>query len=92
MKAAQVVVLAIIAEALWETLKMTWQDGKVSIDRIGSIIISLILAFKTELDLLLMVELADELSLVGVAVTGILISRGSNFIHDIFKRINKKEW
>ena len=91
MKAAQVVVLAIIAEALWETLKMTWQDGKVSIDRIGSIIISLILAFKTELDLLLMVELADELSLVGVAVTGILISRGSNFIHDIFKRINKKE-
>lgn len=91
MQVTQVIFLAIIAEALWETLKMTWQDGKVSIDRIGAILISLILAFKTQFDVLLMIELSNELSIVGVAVTGILISRGANFIHDLFNRINQKE-
>ena len=28
-------VLAILAESVWETLKMTWQKGKLCIDRIG---------------------------------------------------------
>ncbi len=82
------VVVALIGEAVWETLKMIWQDGKISIDRIGAIIIGLILAVGTGLDLMSLVGIPIKIPYVGVILTGLLISRGANFTHDILGSIN----
>lgn len=89
---AQLIVLAFLIEAVWETLKMIRQDNKFSIDRIGVTIVALLFIFNFKLDLFHAVGLSDEMTAIGLVSTGILSSRGSNFIHDIFKRINKKEW
>jgi len=37
-----IIMIALIAESVWETLKMTWQEGKISIDRIGALVVALI--------------------------------------------------
>ena len=41
----QVVVIALLAETVWENLKMIWQNGKFNVDRIGALIISIIIDF-----------------------------------------------
>ena len=89
MEILTLIILALLCEAVWETLKMTWQDNKVSIDKIGALLIGLTIAFVTGADLLALVNIPSLVPYVGVVLTGVLISRGSNFIHDFLKKINK---
>lgn len=84
-----IVMVALIAESVWETLKMTWQEGKVSIDRIGALVVALLLAIGTRLDLLSLIDIKTSIPYLGVVLTGILISRGSNFIHDLLVKIGQ---
>jgi len=88
MNLLSIVVLALIGEAVWETLKMTWQDGKVSIDRIGALLLGLFLAIGTGMDLLEATGITMKIPFVGTILTGILISRGANFTHDIVATVN----
>lgn len=84
-----IVMVALIAESVWETLKMTWQEGKVSIDRIGALVVALLLAIGTRLDFLSLLDIKTSIPYLGVVLTGILISRGSNFIHDLLVKIGQ---
>ena len=83
-----IVMVALIAESVWETLKMTWQEGKVSIDRIGALVVALVLSIGVKLDILSLLGINTTIPLLGVILTGILISRGSNFIHDLLVKIS----
>ncbi|KEJ03132.1 hypothetical protein N496_14620 [Clostridium botulinum A2B3 87] len=76
-------VLSIISEALWEGTKMFWQDGKLSIDRVGALIFSEILCLSTGMDFLKELDINVNVSYLGIIFTGFLISRGSNFMHDL---------
>lgn len=86
-----IVMIALIAESVWETLKMTWQEGKVSIDRIGALVVALVLSIGVKLDILSLLGINTTIPLLGVILTGILISRGSNFIHDLLVKIGQVE-
>lgn len=88
MNILSIVVLALIGEAVWETLKMTWQQGKVSIDRVGALVLGILLAVGTGLDLMALVGVPMTIPFLGVILTGILISRGANFVHDLLNGIN----
>lgn len=84
----QFLVIAFIVEAIWETLKMVWQDGKLSIDRVGAVIVGLLLALGTRLDLLEMIGVPTYIPYMGIVLTGLLISRGANFAHDLLEVIS----
>ena len=83
----QITAIAILAEAVWENLKMIWQDGKVSIDRIGALIVSIVISMTTQLDVFAILNFGISIPFVGSFLTGILISRGANFIHDLLNKI-----
>ena len=89
MQLIQLVILAMIGEAIWETLKMVWQEGKLNIDRIGALAFGLLIAFVTGADLLNLISIPAKVPYVGIALTGILISRGANFVHDLLKKIEQ---
>lgn len=84
-----IIIVALVAESVWETLKMTWQEGKVSIDRIGALVVALVLSIGVRLDILSLLGINTTIPLLGVILTGILISRGSNFIHDLLVKIGQ---
>jgi TRAP-type mannitol/chloroaromatic compound transport system permease small subunit len=84
-----VIMIALIAESVWETLKMTWQEGKVSTDRIGALVVALVLCIGVKLDILSLLGINTTIPFLGVILTGILISRGSNFIHDLLVKIGQ---
>ena len=82
-------ILALISESVWETLKMTWQQGKLSIDRIGALIVSLVICIDVRLDILSLLEINTTIPFLGVILTAILISRGSNFMHDLIVKLGQ---
>ena len=81
-------VLAILAESVWETLKMTWQEGKASIDKIGALVVSIVITFGTGIDIMPMLGLSMKWGILGSILTATLISRGSNFIHELISKVS----
>lgn len=81
------VIAAMIGESVWETLKMVWQEGKFSIDKLGSLVIGLLIAVTGQLDLCALVGVSLVIPYLGMILTGILFSRGANFIHDLLSKI-----
>ena len=86
MEYMQLVVIAILIEAIWENIKMIWQNGKVSIDMIGSLIISILVCILTKADIFPMVDVNISVPVIGSILTGIIVSRGANFVHDLFTK------
>ncbi len=80
-----IIVAALLAESVWETGKMVWQEGKISIDRIGALAVGIIFAVGAGLDLCAYLGICFVLPVVGQVLTGVLLSRGANFIHDLLK-------
>ena len=84
---ALVLVIAILAEAVWETLKMAWQGNKFSIDKLGALVIGIIVAVCAQVDLFSMFGVVLAYPIIGYILTGIIISRGANFVHDLLKKL-----
>ena len=82
-----IVILALAAEAIWETAKMVWQDGKVSVDRIGAIAISILIAIAADVDIFVLIGIPLSIPYLGIVLTGLLASRGANFIHDFYEKV-----
>ena len=88
MEYAQLVIVAILIEAIWENIKMVWQNGKFSIDRIGSLVISILICILAKIDIFPIVNLSIMVRVIGSILTGIIVSRGANFVHDLFNKIS----
>lgn len=87
MNLAIVVVAAVLAEAIWESLKMVWQDGKVSIDRIGAIVIGIVITVVAQVKLFALAGLPLQYPIIDMVCSGIVLSRGANFVHDLLSRL-----
>lgn len=85
----QVIVIALLAETIWENLKMVWQQGKISVDRIGALIVSILVSIFTQLDIFSILSFGITVPIIGSFLTGILISRGANVIHDLLAKIEE---
>ncbi len=88
MEYAQLVIVAILIEAIWENLKMVWQNGKFSIDKIGALVISILICVLAKIDIFPIVNLSISVPVIGSILTGIIVSRGANFVHDLFNKIS----
>ena len=85
----QIIVIALLAETIWENLKMVWQEGKVNVDRIGALIVSVVVSMATQLDIFAILNFGISIPFIGSFLTGILISRGANVIHDLLNKIEE---
>ena len=85
----QIIVIALLAETIWENLKMVWQEGKVNVDRIGALIVSIVVSMATQIDVFAILNFGIAIPFVGSFLTGILISRGANVIHDLLNKIEQ---
>lgn len=85
----KVVIMSMIVEALIETLKMTWRKDKFNVSKILAIVIGIIVAIVYRIDMISIVGIEATWSIFGYILTGILISRGANFVSDLLKGIKK---
>ena len=90
MEIGQIVAVALLVEALWETVKMVWKNGKFSVDRLGALVLGIGICMLAGANLFEAIGIPMGPHLVGCALTGVLASRGSNFLHDLFERVQGK--
>lgn len=86
-KVMVIIVVAFLCETLWETVKLVkkGKDGKVDYDRVGAIIVGLVLAIGAGIDIFDYLGIQIVIPFMGSVFTGLLISRGANFTHDIIQ-------
>lgn len=91
MSIVTIITIALLVEAIWETLKMVWQEGKINVNTIGALIVGIGVSILAKIDIFAMQGISLSIPLIGWVLTGILMSRGANFIHDLFNKLGDKE-
>ena len=91
MSIVTIITIALLVEAIWETLKMVWQEGKINVNTIGALIVGIAVSILAKIDIFAMQGISLSIPLVGWILTGVLMSRGANFIHDLFNKLGDKE-
>ena len=86
-KVMQILVLAFVVEALWETLKMVWKDGAFSVNKVGALVIGIIACINFNIDVFEQVGIDGLNKIVNLVLSGVLVSRGGNFVHDLFNKL-----
>lgn len=89
-----IIVLAIITEALVEYGKsigkaFAGNDIKTAITQLVAIAVSVLLCFAAGADLFQVVGITFAWPWIGVVLTGILGSRGANYLSDLIAKIHK---
>jgi len=87
MEITTLIITAIFVEAIWENLKILWEDGKISFNRLGALILGIIVCVLAKVDLFTMVGIEFSIPFVSYVFTGIIVSRGANFVNDLFSKI-----
>lgn len=89
MKIFNVIILSMICEAIWETIKLAIPCKlSKSVDKIGVMALGVLLSISSGLDFLSLLGIPLKIPFIGFIFTGLLVSRGSNFMHDILASIN----
>lgn len=88
-----IIAVAILIEAIVEygkTIMKMVEDGekKTAITQCMTIILGILLAFAFDADLFILVGITVNHT-IGIVLTGIIASRGSNYISDFIKRIGQ---
>jgi len=93
MEYSQLIIIAILVEAIWENLRMIWDEGKFSVNKIGSLVLAMLICVLTSIDIFPIIGIPIIVPYVGSILTGIIISRGANFVNDLFSKLtnNKKK-
>ena len=84
---AQLILIAILVEAVWENLKMVYNKKKININMIGSLVLSVLVCILARIDIFSIVKINLAVPFIGSALTGIIVSRGANFVNDLFKKL-----
>lgn len=80
----QLIIVAFIIEALWETIKLVKDRKGINLDKIAVMLLGVLVAILGKLDIFLIAGVEFEgIPFLGNILTGLLLSRGSNFVHDI---------
>jgi hypothetical protein len=87
MEYAALVIVAILVEAIWENIKMVFPNKKFSISMLGSLLVSILICVLTKVDIFPVVGLTISVPVIGSILTGIIVSRGANFVNDLFTKL-----
>lgn len=84
---AQLVIIAILVEAIWENLKMILDKNKLNFNMLGSLLLSMIICVLAQINIFEIVGINLIIPVIGSLTTGIIVSRGANFVNDLFKKL-----
>jgi hypothetical protein len=87
---AIIMVLTVIVEVLTNGVKSIFPVLKGNSSRFIAAAIGILICVYTNIGIFSRMEISIEYKLIDYIITGIIISRGSNAVHDIISVFNKK--
>lgn len=89
MEITAILVMSVLVEAVITYVK-TWVVNKeFKWPMLVSAVLSIVICIAYGIDIPSAVGLSSSIPFVGTVITGVLISRGSNYISDLLKRLTK---
>lgn len=82
--------LAVIVEGIVEWIKTIYQKGKFQWPTLLALAAGILVCIAADVDLFVLVGVPLHIPFLGAALTGILISRGSNYIHDLVSKLGSQ--
>lgn len=79
--------LAVVVEGLIAYAKMAVVDKSLQWQVIASIVLGVLVAVVYNCDLFVMFGLSASIPIVGNVLTGVLLSRGANYVSDLVKTL-----
>jgi len=87
----QILAAAFLVEALIQTLKPVYDKEKGwNRSALFSLGAGILICLFIDVDIFRQLGFAEKIPYLGSVLTGVIVSRGSNFVHDIFKYVNGK--
>ena len=76
---AQLIIIAILVEAIWENLKMIWDKNKLNINMLGSLLLSMIICVLAQINIFKIVGIELIVPIIGSLLTGIIVIKKAIF-------------
>jgi multidrug transporter EmrE-like cation transporter len=90
MDLTHILATAVVTEATTEAFKNILQKSNTEIKalyvQLFSVVVGILLAFTLQMDITYAIN--GQIDFVGILVTGVLVSRGANYIHDMLNVLN----
>lgn len=83
---AQVILFAVLVEAVVEGIKSVKEDGRINSVVALSMLVSLIASLAFDIDLFAMAGFSTAVPYIGAVLSSVIISRGSNYVSDIVSK------
>lgn len=87
-KTFSIVAFAILIEAIITYFNEFYVQGNICWQMIFSLILGIVVAVAYKIDLPAYFNLKSEIPYIGCILTGILISRGSNYVFDLLEKLS----
>ena len=91
MEISAVLIMAVIVEAVIDYVKGWVVQKKIQWQHIAGELFGVAVSFAYSLDIPALVGIESGIKYVGIVLTGVLISRGSNSVHDLYKTLISKK-
>ncbi len=88
MNMTAIIIMSVLIEAIITYIKTWMVERRVQWQMVVSVVLSIAICIAYGLDLPAAVGVESSLPFVGRVITGILVSRGSNYINDLLKRLS----
>ena len=85
---SKMLMVCIILEGIITYINDFFAIGELHYQMILSLIFGIFIAVAYKIELLKLADIESEIPYIGCVLTGILFSRGSNYVHDILKTLN----
>ena len=82
----KILVVAALVEAITENIVWLWKEGW-KLERIIALVVGIAVCVLSGLDLFMLVDIPLAVPYVGSVLTGFLVTRGGNAVHDLLKLI-----
>ena len=85
---SKIFMVCVVLEGIITYINNFFVIGETHYQMILSLIFGIFIAVAYKIDLLKLANIESEIPYIGCVLTGILFSRGSNYVHDILQTLN----
>ena len=86
---SKMLMVCVVLEGIITYINSFFVVGEPHYQMILSLIFGIFIAVVYKIDLLKLADIESEIPYIGSVLTGILFSRGSNYVHDILKTVTR---
>lgn len=80
-------IASVLIEAIINIVSGIYQDRKLNWKLVASIAFGILIAYAFSLDFFKLVGLESRVPYLGTAATGMIVSRGSNYVSDLWSKV-----